>query len=93
MIASSVTRLSSLQKHVQKIYCNQIPYFQGEKKRKEKNLVLQKKSKNICMKRLEMVLLFKKIGDILISAQHFYFKHSTCKMHSTPRSHKIIKTD
>lgn len=43
----------------------------------------------MCMKRLEMVLFFKKIEDILTSAQHFYSKHSTCKMHSTPRSNKI----
>lgn len=38
LIASSVTRLLSFQKHVQKRYCNQIPYFQGAKK-KERNLV------------------------------------------------------
>lgn len=91
LIASSVTRLLSFQKHVQKRYCNQIPYFQGAKKKKE--IWYKKKSrKNMCMKRLEMVLLFKKMEDILTLAQHFYSKHSTCKMHSTPRSNKI-KTD
>lgn len=49
MIVSSVTRLLSFQKHVQKRYCNQIPYFQGAKKKRKKFGIRKKVEKYVYM--------------------------------------------
>lgn len=72
LIASSVTRLLSFQKHVQKRYCNQIPYFQGAKK-KRKKFGIRKKVKKYVYEKVGNGSTFQKDGGYINISSTFLF--------------------